>query len=61
MIPKFREGNYFQGIADGIDTIITKINEEELPKTNISQIAEEKFPVVEQKTILINMLPSCRM
>lgn len=49
MIPKFREGNYFQGISDGIDTIITKINEEELPKTNISQIAEEKFPVVEQK------------
>ncbi|EMN67489.1 TPM domain-containing protein [Leptospira interrogans] len=49
MIPNFREGNYFQGISDGIDAIIIKINEEELPKTNISRIAEEKFPVVEQK------------
>nr|WP_198007843.1 MULTISPECIES: TPM domain-containing protein [unclassified Leptospira] len=49
MIPKFREGNYFQGISDGIDAIVAKINEEELPKTNISRIAEEKFPALEQR------------
>ncbi|WP_032921218.1 TPM domain-containing protein [Leptospira santarosai] len=34
MIPKFREGNYFQGISDGIDALISKIDGEELPETN---------------------------
>ncbi|EMY14369.1 PF04536 family protein [Leptospira weilii str. Ecochallenge] len=34
MIPRFREGNYFQGISDGIDKLILKIDGEELPETN---------------------------
>ncbi|TGM58288.1 TPM domain-containing protein [Leptospira adleri] len=31
MIPRFKEGDYYQGISDGIDLLISTINGEELP------------------------------
>ncbi|WP_061286957.1 TPM domain-containing protein [Leptospira interrogans] len=34
MIPHFKNGDYFQGVSDGIDTLILKIDGEELPETN---------------------------
>ncbi|WP_061235119.1 TPM domain-containing protein [Leptospira weilii] len=59
MIPRFREGNYFQGISDGIDKLILKIDGEELSKTGASTslsdinvdspITEEDLRTVEQK------------
>lgn len=59
MIPRFREGNYFQGISDGIDKLILKIDGEELSKTGASAslsdinvdspITEEDLRTVEQK------------
>ncbi|WP_082281317.1 TPM domain-containing protein [Leptospira kirschneri] len=66
MIPKFREGNYFQGIADGIDTIITKINEEKLPKTNkipkflevINEYSIYIFPVLVSIIVITTVLIS---
>ncbi|EQA62271.1 TPM domain-containing protein [Leptospira alexanderi] len=59
MIPRFRDGDYFQGVSDGIDKLITKIDGEELPKTGASAppsdinvdspITEEEFRTIEQK------------
>ncbi len=59
MIPRFRDGDYFQGVFDGIDKLITKIDGEELPKTGASAppsdinvdspITEEEFRTIEQK------------
>ncbi|EMY77768.1 PF04536 family protein [Leptospira weilii serovar Ranarum str. ICFT] len=34
MIPRFREGDYFQGISDGLDKLIAKIDGEELPEAS---------------------------
>ncbi|EMJ38375.1 hypothetical protein LEP1GSC079_3620 [Leptospira interrogans str. FPW1039] len=34
MIPHFKNGDYFQGVSEGIDALISKIDGEELPETN---------------------------
>lgn len=34
MIPQFKEGNYYQGISEGIDRLISTINGEELPSAS---------------------------
>ncbi len=63
MIPKFREGNYFQGISDGIDAVMTKINGEELSQTNkipkffevINEYSIDIFPTFVSIIVIINV------
>ncbi|EMN01751.1 hypothetical protein LEP1GSC035_2627 [Leptospira noguchii str. 2007001578] len=66
MIPKFREGNYFQGISDGIDAVMTKINGEELSQTNkipkffevINEYSIYIFPTFVSIIVIISVLIS---
>ncbi|WP_201038109.1 TPM domain-containing protein, partial [Leptospira noguchii] len=66
MIPKFREGNYFQGISDGIDAVMTKINGEELSQTNkipkffevINEYSIDYFPTFVSIIVIISILIS---
>uniref|UniRef100_UPI0009E4052C TPM domain-containing protein n=1 Tax=Leptospira noguchii TaxID=28182 RepID=UPI0009E4052C len=66
MIPKFREGNYFQGISDGIDAVMTKINGEELSQTNkipkffevINEYSIYIFPTFVSIIVIISILIS---
>ncbi|EQA72933.1 TPM domain-containing protein [Leptospira noguchii] len=66
MIPKFREGNYFQGISDGIDATMAKINGEELSQTNkipkffevINEYSIDIFPTFVSIIVIISILIS---